>query len=82
MQPPNSKNDLILAAASLSRTTPELWQNFLKAMAVYTEQHRNNVIMSPLPELPVNQGRAQSLSSLLDTLKSCETDADKIRSKK
>lgn len=80
MQQPKPQ-DLILAAASIARTTPELWQNFLRELAVYTETHRNNLIVSPLTELPVAQGRAQSMSSLLDTLKDCEKTADKIRNK-
>lgn len=76
------KEQVIIAAANLSRTTPDQWRTFLSALDAYSEAHRENLLQSPLPELPVNQGKAQSLTSLLRTLKACEADADKIRKTK
>lgn len=75
------RDALIVSAATLANAAPIQWQNFLQALAVYTEVHRDNVIKSPLPELPVNQGRAQSLSTLRDLLGTCVAEADKIRKK-
>lgn len=77
--PKQPQDDLITRAALLERASPDQWQEFVKSLAVYTEVHRNNVIISPLPELAVNQGRAQSLSSLLKLLSECRTTAEKIR---
>lgn len=54
------------------------WQLFLKDLAVYNEVHRNNLVKSPLAELPINQGRAQALSTLLETLMQSPALADKI----
>lgn len=76
---PTTKEDLTMRAAALSRNAPMEWQAFVKALAVYTEVHRNNLVKSPMEELPVNQGRAQALSSLLGLLKNPEPVADKLR---
>lgn len=76
---PTPKEDLAVRAAALLRNAPLEWQAFVKALAVYTEVHRDNLVKSPMAELPVNQGRAHALSSLLDTLKDAADIADKIR---
>jgi hypothetical protein len=73
---------LIQKAAQLERASPIQWQAFVQALAVYTEVHRDNAILSPIAELPVNQGRAQAMSSLLETLKTAAEKADKINSRK
>lgn len=78
--PKQPLEDLITRAAQLERASPQEWQEFVKSLAVYTDVHRDNVIKSPLPELPVNQGRAQSLSSLLKALSDCRSVGEKIRS--
>lgn len=74
--------ELAVKAATLARNAPMEWQAFLKQLAVYNEVHRNNLIKSPIAELPVNQGRAQSMSTLLDTLSNCIEIADKSRNNK
>jgi hypothetical protein len=73
--------ELAIKATSLSRVAPREWHDFLQALAVYNEVHRKNLIMSPIPELPVNQGRAQSLATLFDQLQNCKATADKIAGK-
>ena len=78
MQP---KEELALKAATLSRVAPVEWQSFLKQLAVYNEVHRNNLVKSPIAELPVNQGRAQALSTLFDTLARSQEIADTIGKK-
>ena len=80
MQPTN-KEILIVRAAALSRTAPEEWRKFMEALAVLSEQHRENLVKSPMPELPVNQGRAQAVSSLIEMFTDCEAVAEKIRNK-
>lgn len=75
MQP---KDTLILKAAAIAKTHPELWRGFTTALAAYTEVHRENLIKSPLNELPVNQGRAQSLANLTTLLANSVENADKI----
>lgn len=78
----NPTNQLAIRAAYLERHAPVEWQAFLKDLAVYVEVHRNNLVLSPLPELPVHQGRAQSLSTLLDVLKDARATAEKIEKAK
>lgn len=79
MQP---TEQLAVSAAALERVAPHQWREFLKALAVYNEIHRNNLVKSPIAELAVNQGRAQSLSSLLEILDSSASLADKIGKRK
>lgn len=79
MQP---KEELILKAATLARIAPDDWRNFVEALGRYAEVHRENLIKSPLNELPVNQGRAQTASSLREMLADCLISADRIKGKK
>lgn len=65
-------------AAALARVAPEYWREFLVAFADFTEHHRDNLVKSQLPDLPVNQGRAQMLSILTDIL---SDSADKMNKK-
>lgn len=78
MQP---KENLIVKAAHLAKSSPTTWANFLAAFEEVAEVHRKNLLLSPLPELQVNQGRAQAMASLLEDLKNCEANAVKIAQK-
>ena len=78
MQP---RETLIVKAAHLSKSSPTAWQNFLDAFGEYVELHRKQLLNSPLPELPVNQGRAQALATLLEDMKTCAATAEKIAQK-
>ena len=71
--------ELSLKAAALQRNAPQEWRAFVAAFSAYNDVHRDNLVMSPLPELPVNQGRAQALSSLLELFEKSAENADKIR---
>jgi hypothetical protein len=73
--------DLIYKAAGLARSAPQAWNDFLGALAQYTEQHRSNCISSSVENLQVAQGRAQAYTNLLRLLQDCKTTADKIEGK-
>lgn len=73
------QDNLILKAANLAKASPQQWRDFLDALAAYTEIHKDNLIKSPLPELPVNQGRAQGLTTLHKVLSEAVASADKIK---
>lgn len=55
-------------AEMLARSSPVQWQEFLRALGEYTLHHRDNLVVSPLTDIAVNQGRAQALSTLLKNL--------------
>lgn len=55
---------LPLKAAALAQAAPEQWRAFVSALAEFEEHHRDNLVRSALPDLPVNQGRAQMLGIL------------------
>jgi hypothetical protein len=74
--------ELILKAASLARTNPESWRQFLGAFADYVEQSRTNLIASPLEQLPVLQGEARACTRLLGLLENCMSKADQIEGKR
>lgn len=71
-------DEVAIAAASLSRKAPDEWRLFLEALALYQNVQRDNLVKSPLAELPVNQGRAQLMGTLLGMLADCRTNAEKI----
>lgn len=84
MQTPSEKTateELAVRAATLSRNASLEWQAFIKALAVYNEVHRENLIRSPVADLPVCQGRVQSLTSLLNTLNKSQEIAEKMSRK-
>ena len=76
MQP---KEELILKAAILARNAPEQWRDFVEALRKHNEVHRDNLVKSPMNELPVNQGRAQMATNLLGMLATCVETADKMK---
>ena len=74
----NESANLQMRAATLARLTPMEWAEFVKALAAYVEIHRNNLVNSPLPELPINQGRAHMGTTLVILLDGC-LKADEAR---
>lgn len=75
MQP---REELILKAATLARSAPNEWREFVEALGKYNEVTRENLVKSPLNELPVNQGRALMSASILGIFVECLKSADKI----
>lgn len=80
MTPQNTAQTVLQAkAANLGMAAPREWKAFLDALADYVEAQRTNLVNSPLPELPVNQGRAQFGTTLfMFLLKSVEAE-EKLR---
>jgi hypothetical protein len=75
----NERSILISRAASLARARPEEWKAFVAALAAYVEIQRNNVVNSPLPELPVNQGRAQFGTQMVLLMDNCLQEDEQQR---
>lgn len=73
------QQNLTLKAANLAKSSPQQWRDFLDALAAYTEVHKDNLIKSALPELPVNQGRAQALTVIHKVLSDALASADKTK---
>lgn len=76
------EQDLIVRAAVLARTSPDLWKQFVGALAAYSGQQATNCVQSPLDSLPVMQGRAQASARLHTLLADCVSSADKIEGKR
>lgn len=70
---------LTLKAAALARAAPDIWREYVSALAEFAEHHRDNLVKSQLPELPVNQGRAQLITALHKAMAEALTNADKIK---
>lgn len=75
MQP---RDNLTMKAAALAKQSPELWAEFLQAVAAVSDTHRENLIKSPLDMLPVMQGRAQMATDFSNALAMAVINADKI----
>lgn len=69
---------LVYAADKLSRVG-SAWDEFILALESEVTIAKDNCVASPLENLQVNQGRAQSLTSLLGKLKTCRVEADRLR---
>lgn len=72
-------DNLTLKAAALARVAPDLWRDYVSAIADFAEIHRDNLVKSPLPDLPVNQGRAQIMSAFHKSMAECLANSDKIK---
>ena len=66
-----AEQDLIVAAARLSRASPESWSEFLKAYHLYAWDLANVLVASPLDMVYVNQGRAQGVAQVGRILDNC-----------
>jgi hypothetical protein len=77
-----SDRELIFKAATLARSAPEDWKEFLGALTVYTDNQISNCVSSPLEMLPQNQGRAQASVAILRMLRDCLKTADQIEGKR
>lgn len=77
-----ARNDLSLKAAELAGHSPHGWGEFMDALRDYTEQAKNDCILSPADRLHFAQGRAQALLQLLTTLEKARETADRINLRK
>jgi hypothetical protein len=68
---------LAQAAARLARTSPESWGQFVSAFEAFTAETTTQCVQSPIDELQRNQGRAQAITRLQNTLSTCRQIADK-----
>ena len=71
--PPKPHDELMLAAARLSRAAPNMYAEFLKAFEVFTTQAKDSVVNAASDKVLLAQGRARSCVELLGHL----TDATK-----
>lgn len=63
--PLKPKDELALAAARLSRATPNSWDDFLKRFEIYTTDRKNDCVQAPADKVLLMQGRAQQCVDLL-----------------
>ena len=70
--------DMVMAAARLAQSSPQQWDEFITALADYTDHKCVECIQSPPDMLQVTQGRAQSLVSLGRVLEDCRKTAENI----
>ena len=70
-----AEQNLIVAAARLSSAAPQSWDDFTKALNLYSWDMANIVVMSPADVLHVNQGRAQGAAMIGRILANCRETA-------
>lgn len=76
-----SDEQLIRAAAALSRMAPPEWETFLKAVELRAARRAEELVSSAPDILSIAQGRAQETRDLLGLLKDCRSAADKLEEK-
>lgn len=59
------QDDLTIAAAHLARSAPQEWRTFLAALEGYYNTQKENLVTTPLTELPRLQGGAATSQALL-----------------
>lgn len=65
----STSRSLTVRAAELASRAPEDWQLFIESLTAHVDEARDNCIRSPLDMLQINQGRAQALTAILQTLR-------------
>jgi hypothetical protein len=68
--------ETIRAVAALARRAPEEWASFLKELAIERDEVVAQCIASAITELPVQQGRARAIKTLVDDLAGAVKRAD------
>ena len=70
------EQDLIVAAARLSRAAPTPWDEFLTAFRAYARELAEKLVATPSDTVFVAQGRAQSVAGVAKLFDKCrETTA-------
>ena len=72
---------LAFAAARLSRSSPENWQQFVAEFEAHAAAQAGVCIQSPTEQLQRNQGHAQQAAHLLKVFQNCRQMADKYEDK-
>lgn len=75
------RNEFYLRAAAVTGESPS-WQAFMGELELYTQNSMSEMLQASPQELPAAQGRAQSLNTLMQELKSCRETAEKIQAAK
>ena len=76
------KDNLTVKAASLARSSPNEWREFLAELAVYCQNRVTECVQSPIEMVHVAQGRAQQCTSLLALLNDAVKNADRLADRK
>ena len=74
----SSDKNMVMAAATLARLAPELWEQFVKAFGDYADDKIVECVSAQIDMLPVAQGRAQSLIQFGRLLEGCTKAAENI----
>jgi hypothetical protein len=70
-----AEQNLIIAAARLSRASPESWDEFLKAFHLYAWDLAELLVSSPPDMVHIAQGRAQGVAAVSRLLDKCRETA-------
>ena len=76
------EQNLILAAARLSRASPESWDEFMKAFHLYSWDQANLLVASPPDMVYIAQGRAQGVAAVGRLLDKCRETASSMEANK
>ena len=71
--------ETLQAIVELEGAAPNQFKAFMEAMRFETQKACDACIRSPLDLLQVNQGRAQSLSALIEHLSTARTQVGKLK---
>ena len=75
-------DQIAIRAAALARMTPEFWNAFLSELGKYSEEVKDAVVVAPIEQLQICQGRAQALRHLMSILHGAAAIAAKLESRK
>lgn len=78
----NEYHTLIVRAASLARSAPREWEDFLKAYKAYVDTKKDQCVAAARDTLLVAQGCAREAGALQRLFNECVVTADKIAEKK
>lgn len=70
--------ELIVKSATLARSSPQMWSEFLVALKSYSDDASRLCVASPLEQLPRMQGKAQQCAELTTLFEGACKAADRI----
>lgn len=63
--PLKPKDNLVIAAARLSKAAPNTWKEFIDAFTAYNNERLRDCMRAPSDKVLVTQGKAQNTEELL-----------------
>lgn len=76
------KENMLRSATRLRSAAPESWGDFMVDLRAYAQEIANELVRSPPESLVIQQGRAQAVVDLAESLANAHIEVDRFDARK